>query len=124
MESKRLKRVESLLREEMSKVIYEIKNSIFEHNAIMTITEVKVSPDLSSAKYFISIFNQSSDINILDYLNEHSTYIRGLLGKLIKGNLRVIPEVEFLLDKTAAHAQRIDELLKSAKEQDQRIKGE
>ena len=124
MESKRLKRVGSLLREEMSKVLQELKLSSGEPNVLLTATDVKVSPDLSTTTFYISIFNSSLDNDWLGYLKQNNALIRGMLGKQVKSVIRVVPEVEFYLDKTAAHAQRIDELLKLAKEQDEKLKGE
>ena len=80
--------------------------------AMVSVTEVRISPDLSFAKVYVSIFPSSKAENVMGIINENSRAIRGELGRIVAKQLRIVPELAFLLDSTLDYAEHIDELLK------------
>ena len=80
--------------------------------ALVTVSEVRVSPDLSVAKVFVSIFPSSRQEAVMGILEENNKALRGELGHIVGRQLRIVPELVFYLDTTLDYAEHIDELLK------------
>lgn len=80
--------------------------------AMVTVSEVRISPDLSAAKVFVSIFPSEKADEVMGILNENMRVIRGELGHKVASQLRIVPELTFLLDTSLDYAQHIEELLK------------
>ena len=80
--------------------------------AMVTVSEVRVSPDLSLAKTYVSIFPSSKAGKVMDILNENLRQYRGELGRKTGKQLRIVPEIVFYLDTSLDYAEHIDELLK------------
>lgn len=75
----------------------------------VTVSEVRVSPDLKNASVFAAPLGGSHQPEVIDALNHASPHIRGLLGKKI--DLKFTPALKFLSDETFAEAQKIDAIL-------------
>ena len=80
--------------------------------AMVTVSEVRVSPDLSVAKTYVSIFPSAKAGEVMDILNENVRSYRGELGHRIGKLLRIVPEVVFYLDTSLDYAEHIEQLLK------------
>lgn len=80
--------------------------------AMVTVSGVKVTPDLSIAKVYVSIFPSGNSERVMSILKESNKQLRGTLGKLISKQLRIVPELVFLLDDSLDYIEKIDELLK------------
>ncbi|MBR5905929.1 MAG: 30S ribosome-binding factor RbfA [Bacteroidales bacterium] len=80
--------------------------------AMVTVSEVRISPDLSIAKVFVSIFPSDKQERVMEILEENKKAIRGELGRKVASQLRIVPEIDFLLDTTLDYAEHIDELLR------------
>jgi ribosome-binding factor A len=80
--------------------------------AMVTVSEVRVSPDLSVAKTYVSIFPSAKAEEVMKLLNENIKVLRGELGHKVAKQLRIVPEIVFYLDSTLDYAEHIDELLK------------
>ncbi len=80
--------------------------------AMVTVSEVRISPDLSVAKVFVSIFPSNKASEVMDIIKESSKSIRGDLGRLVAKQLRIVPELVFMLDTSLDYAEHIDDLLK------------
>ncbi len=80
--------------------------------AMVTVSEVRVSPDLSVAKTYVSIFPSAKAEEVMNLLNENIKVLRGELGHKVAKQLRIVPEIVFYLDSTLDYAEHIDELLK------------
>lgn len=80
--------------------------------AMVTVSEVRVSPDLSLAKVFVSIFPSSKSEEVMEILQSNLRGYRGELGRLVAKQLRIVPEIVFLLDSSIDYAEHIDNLLK------------
>ena len=80
--------------------------------SLVTVSEVRVSPDLSVAKVFVSIFPSENQGKVMEILEEQKRTLRGELGHVVAKQLRIVPELSFMLDTTLDYAEHIDELLK------------
>ena len=80
--------------------------------AMVTVSEVRVSPDLSLAKTYVSIFPSAKAEEVMRILNDNVKTLRGELGHLVAKQLRIVPEIVFYLDTSLDYAEHIDELLK------------
>lgn len=83
--------------------------------ALVTVSEVRVSPDLSLAKTYVSIFPSEKARTVMDILNDNLKTYRGELGRLVAKQLRIVPEIVFHLDTTLDYAEHIDGLLNPKK---------
>ena len=80
--------------------------------AMVTVSEVRVSPDLSVAKVFVSVFPSEKQGPVMQMLQENNKVLRGELGRLVAKQFRIVPELIFILDTTLDYAQHIEELLR------------
>lgn len=80
--------------------------------AMVTVSEVRISPDLSIAKIYVSIFPSEKADAVMGILNENMKNYRGELGRIVAKQFRIIPELVFYLDTSLDYAEHIDELLK------------
>ena len=83
--------------------------------SLLTITEVRITPDLSIALVFLSIFGSKEPKKIFDEVSKQNKEIRKKLGEKIRFKVRIIPELKFILDESLDYADKIDKLLKDAK---------
>ena len=112
METTRQKKVARLLQKELADIFIK-KGQELAHGKLVTVTEVRVSPDFSFAKVFISVFPSTDHQEVIDKINEHSARIRFELGSKIRSQLRIVPEIAFQLDDSLDYIDKIDKLLKS-----------
>lgn len=109
--SKRQEKVSKLLQKDLAEILQ--KESQTFGNVLITVTKVRVSPDLSYAKVFLSLFSPKANLQtVLEGIQQQTSQIRYALGKKIKNQVKKIPEINFLLDDSLDYIDRIDELLK------------
>lgn len=82
------------------------------HGVMVSVTKVKISPDLSICTAYLSVFPSEKGEEILQNITANEKTIRYDLGKNVRNQLRVIPELRFFLDDSLDYLERIDELLK------------
>lgn len=112
MESTRQKKVSRLIQKELAGFFLR-KGSEVAHGKMISVTRVRISPDLALAKIYISIFPSSDQENVLHTIKEHSPRIRYDLGQKVRSQLRVVPEIDFYIDDSLDYIENIDKLLKS-----------
>ena len=78
----------------------------------MSVTAVRVSPDLSYAKIYVSIFPSERVEAVMKSLEEKNKSIRFILGKKVGKQMRIVPELRFFVDDSLDYIDKIDELLK------------
>ena len=110
METTRQKKVSKLIQKELS-IIFQKEIHQFLGNILVTVTGVRVSPDLSVAKAYLSIFPVEKPKEALNILNENKKVFRKLLGNSCRHQLRIVPELVFYLDDSAEYAEEIEKLL-------------
>jgi ribosome-binding factor A len=101
-----------LIQKELSDIFQRDKKGVLD-NAFITIAEVRVSPDLSVAKVYISMMLAKDKKAVLDKLDLHKKEIRRALGEKIRNQARIIPELAFFIDEIEENAMRMEELLKN-----------
>lgn len=79
---------------------------------MVTVSEVRISPDLSVAKVYVSIFPSAKAEPVMKILEDNKKTLRGELGRKVASQLRIVPELDFYLDTTLDYAEHIEELLK------------
>ena len=105
----RLNRIDEELRKEISNIIsFEIKNP--DATGLISVTKVKITPDLKYAKVYISMLNSKNKEKTLEALKKSSGYIRSSIAKKI--NLRITPELVFEEDDSMEYGMKIDSILK------------
>ena len=79
---------------------------------MITVTVVRMSPDLSLAKIYLSFFPVKENEDPLSSLKEHTAEIRYELGNKVHNQLRIIPELAFFVDDSLDYIEKIEKLLK------------
>jgi len=110
MESTRQKKVSRLIQKELA-VIFQRKANEFAPGKIISVTVVRMSPDLSLAKVFLSIYPSSDKEKVLDSVKEHAGKIRFELGQKVRTQLRIIPEIAYFIDDSLDYIENIEKLL-------------
>jgi ribosome-binding factor A len=118
MDSRRQLKVSNLLQEVFSQLlITQIKPYLL--GAFTTLTHVRVTSDLSLARFNISIMGYENKQEVIDNLKLHVSEIRKILGNNMRHDLRKIPELEFYLDETLDYVDNINHLFDKIKEEEQ-----
>jgi ribosome-binding factor A len=112
MESTRQKKVSRLIQKEVAGIFLKKGNELA-HGKLLSVTKVRISPDLSYAKIYISVFPSAGQEIILKSIEDHSSKIRFEMGHNIRKQLRIIPEIAFFIDDSLDYIDNIDRLLKS-----------
>ena len=110
MESKRQQKFASQIQKDLSEIFQKEMRSTF-GNAFVTITDVKVTPDLALARLYLSFMLAPNKQMLLDDIREKSKQIRAILGNKIRHQVRIIPELEFYLDDTAEYAAKMTSII-------------
>lgn len=110
METKRQQKISSLLYRELSE-IFMIELKGLTAGALVTVTKVVISPDLSMAKVYLSIFGTKKKKAKVDQIGERAREIRGVLGNRVRHQLRSIPMLQFFEDDSLDYIEKIDNLL-------------
>lgn len=110
MESTRQSKIARLIQKELSEIFLLQAKSMT--GVLVSVTSVRVSPDLSIARAYISVFPSERGEEIVGNLNGNVRAIRYELGGRLRHQLRIIPELKFFIDDSLDYLGRIDELLK------------
>ena len=116
MESKRQQKFAGVIQKDLAE-IFQREGMNFLPNTMVTITKVRISPDLAIARVYLSFFNSDNSSLALNTIKAHSSEIRYKLGSRIKDQARIVPQLEFFVDDTSEYVERMDKLFdKIAKE--------
>ena len=104
----RLGRVNEELMKALSQIItYELKNP--DVTGMISVTRVKVTPDLKYAKVYVSMLNSKSVEKTMQGLKDSAGFMRSQVARMV--NLRITPELVFEYDDSIEHVERIDNIL-------------
>jgi ribosome-binding factor A len=109
MDSKRQKQVARLIQKDLGEIFQRDLKPLF-NGAFVTITDVKMTPDLAIARVYLSFLKAENRDEILENILENTKKIRGLFGNKAKSQLRIIPSFQFYIDDTAEYAAKIESL--------------
>lgn len=109
-ETTRQQKVGRQIQKDVSEIlIKEAKHLV--QGAMVTVTKVRINPDLSFAKVYLSVFPFDRSPAILETLKTNSSMIRFELGKRVKNQLRIVPEIAFYTDDSLEYIDRIEKLI-------------
>ena len=110
MQETRQNKIARLLQKELSVIFQEQTRSL--HGVMVSVTRVKVSPDLSICTAYLSIFPSEKAQELIQNITKNEKQVRYELGTRVRYQLRIIPELRFFIDDSLDYIDRIDELLK------------
>lgn len=111
MQSTRLEKIARLLQKELSE-IFRLETAKM-GGVIVSVSAVRVSPDLSIARAYLSVFPSERAKEIMDNINANEKSVRYNLAQRVRYQLRKTPDLHFYLDDSLDYIQHIDELLAS-----------
>jgi ribosome-binding factor A len=111
MDTTRQQKIGRMLQKELSEIFLTEARAIG-HGTLMTVTNVRITPDLSIARVYLSIFPGNKSETILERTKENAKSIRFQLGTRVRSQLRIIPELVFYMDDSLDYIENIDHLLK------------
>ncbi len=110
METTRQNKIARLLQKELSDIFLLQTKAM--HGVLVSVSAVRISPDLSVARAYLSVFPSDRGEEIIKNVNANMKSIRYELGTRVRFQLRIIPELKFFLDDSLDYLEHIDELLK------------
>ncbi len=110
MTTTRQKRISRLIQKELGDIFQKKGHSLFQ-GAMITVTVVRVTADLSQAKVYLSLFPPAKRDDIFSAVSEKNKTIRHELAKRVKDQLRIIPELKFFIDDSLDYMENIENLL-------------
>lgn len=109
MESTRQAKIARLLQKELSEIFRQ--QTAKTHGTLVTVTAVRVSPDLSVARAYLSVFPSDKGAAMLESINASARTVRYELAQRVRFQLRKTPELTFMLDDSLYYIENIDHLL-------------
>ena len=116
METTRQKKISGILQKDLIAILQRLLKDSLKNTLIASVTKVKISPDLSVAKVYVSIFPVKASKEVFELIKESKSAIRNSLGMLVKNQIRRIPELSFFLDDSLEYIEKIDSALKSGED--------
>jgi ribosome-binding factor A len=114
MEGTRLQKIERLVQKDLGEIF--LSQTRMMQGVLVSVTNVRTSPDLSLSKVYLSIFPSEKGKDIFNNINQNKKTIRYELGLRIGKQVRRIPELAFFLDNSIDYLENIDNLLQQDKE--------
>lgn len=109
----------SIRQDKIANVIKKELGQYFQQNsttickgAMVSVTTVRMSPDLSIAKVYISLFGAKDNLEAFENIEKNSKIIRHHISQIVRNQLRKTPELHFYIDDSFEYAKKIDDLLK------------
>ena len=112
MESTRQKKIAGILQKDIAVILLALLKNSGKNNVLCSVSKVKVSPDLSLAKIYVSVFPVLQAEPTLKFIANYKSSIRGSVGELIKSQVRRIPDITFYLDDSLEHIDKVEAALK------------
>lgn len=109
MQTTRQQKIARLIQKDLSDIFLRYARNL--GGTLISVSEVRISPDLAIAHAYLSIFPQSKQASTLEKVQTDMHKIRGEMGTLERHQLRIIPELNFHLDETIDRMERIEQLL-------------
>jgi ribosome-binding factor A len=109
-QTKKQRQVGSLVQFEFSTILQMEGAFIYGVDPLVTVTNVKMSADLGIAYIYVSVYNVPYKQEVVKELWENLSYLRGLLGKRIRKQVRRIPVIKFFIDDSLDEGEHIDNL--------------
>jgi len=111
MDTTRQNKISRLIQKDLAEILQKEGRNFFA-GVLISVTNVRVSPDLSIARVYLSIFPSEKGAEILLEIKRLQSKIRGLLGLKVGKQLRIVPQLDFHIDDSLDYIDNIDRLLK------------
>ena len=92
--------------------IFQKEGAALVRGLLVTVTAVRVSPDFSYAKIYVSVFPFEKSRELMERLEHENWFVRRALGQRIRNQLKNVPELQFFLDDSLQYIEHIEEALK------------
>ena len=110
MQETRQARISRLLQKELADIFQSQTRMM--RGVLVSVTRVKISPDLSICTAYLSVFPSDKGEELLEHIRGNEKSVRYELGTRVRNQLRIIPELRFFLDDSLDYLEKIDGLLK------------
>lgn len=117
MDTTRQQKVNRLIQKELGEVF--LKDTRMMRGVLVSVSEVRISPDLGNAKVYLSIFPSEQAKELLSNIKDNAKAVRYDLGQRVGKQLRIIPELSFYLDNSLDYLENIDRLLNPDKNKEE-----
>lgn len=111
METTRQQKVSKQIQKDIAD-IFAKEGAAIVRGLLVTVTAVRVSPDLGYAKVYVSVFPFDRNSELMERLDRENWFIRRALGQRLRNQLKSVPELQFFLDDSMEYIEQIDEALK------------
>lgn len=108
-ESKRQQRFSGVVQQDVAD-IFQKNGSLWLPGALVTVTKVRVTPDLGIARIYLSFLGVKDKEAAINVVRKNSTEIRYKLGAKIRNQVKVVPELEFFIDDSGDYAEHMEQL--------------
>ncbi|MEZ4919371.1 MAG: 30S ribosome-binding factor RbfA [Saprospiraceae bacterium] len=122
MESIRQKQIGEQVRRYFSTILQEEGSLIYGRDKLVTVTNVKMTPDFLVAKIYISVYGSENKQEVILELEENHGQLRRALARKVGKQMRRVPDIEFFLDDTVDEMYRVEALLNRVNDADQKPK--
>ncbi len=109
----RQKKINALLQQDLAEILHLFLRKENIHNLIVSVTAVRVAPDLQVAKVYLSVFPFSDANQILSLMEEQRGAIKNRLAERIRNQLRIVPNLLFFIDDSLQQIEKIDRSLQN-----------
>ena len=110
METTRQQKISRLIQKELGDIFQKQTQAM--HGVLVSVSAVRISPDMSIYRAYLSVFPSERSQEIVDNVNNNVRELRYELGTRVRHQLRIIPELKFFIDDSLDYIEHIDELLK------------
>ena len=110
METTRQQKISRLIQKELGDIFQKQTQAM--HGVLVSVSAVRISPDMSGCRAYLSVFPSERSQEIVDNVNNNMRELRYELGTRVRHQLRIIPELKFFIDDSLDYIEHIDELLK------------
>ncbi|HEX4851211.1 MAG TPA: 30S ribosome-binding factor RbfA [Puia sp.] len=115
-EGKRQKQVAALITEELNGIFQRLGLNMLD-GGMISISSVKMTPDLAEARIFLSLFKVKDRKETMKKIEDHAWEIKKELVQSVKRQLRIMPQLSFFLDDTLDYVDKMESILKEIKNQ-------
>ena len=121
IEGKRQKQVAAVLEKELNDIFQRLGLSMI-NGGMISISSVKITPDLFDARVYLSMFKVSDPAGTLKIITERSWEIKKMLTAQVRHQLRTMPQLTFYIDDTLEYVDKMEKLFRDIKENDDKLK--
>ena len=121
IEGKRQKQVAAVIEKDLNDIFQRMGLTML-NGGMISISSVKITPDLFDARIYLSFFKIDDQVKTLNYIQEKSWEIKKELTARVRHQLRSMPQLTFYIDDTLDYVDKMDKLFKEIKSEEDKIK--